>query len=65
MMGLTALKSGKSCNREQLLIQFPCRVHAGYEGLNSAVAVLCMFYTRVDAHLALVMFGSHSILNRR
>lgn len=64
MMALTALKSIKSCNTEQLFVQFPCRVHAGYAGLNSAVvkATVC---TRVDAHLALVMFGSHSTLNRR
>lgn len=40
MMVLTAPKSSKSCNTEQLLLQLPCRVHAGYDGLNSAVIKL-------------------------
>lgn len=64
MMALTALKSGKSCNTEQLLFNCLCREHAGYDGLNSAV-IKATFCTRVEAHLALVMFGSHSILNGR
>lgn len=65
MMALAALKSGKSCNTEQLFFGF---LFSSSRTCRYAVMMdskLCSrTCTRVEAHLALLMFGPHSILKK-
>lgn len=65
MMALAALKSGKSCNMGQLFFGFlfspslACRYAVMMDSKLCSTAC-----TSVEAHLALVMFGPHSILKK-